>query len=100
MLSKLAAAHRVMHHMAVRAHPHGAVFGVDVGRHGLDRHHAAPADAAGEARLVGAEQAFAHRRMNAVGADHDIGLDGGAVGEARRGVPRAAFDADAAGAEA
>ena len=38
--------------------------------------------------------------MNAVGADHDIGLDGAAVGKARRGGTRAAFDADAAGAEA
>ena len=94
--------HAVVHDMAVRPHPHRAVRGVDVGRHRFDRRHAAPADAAGEARRIGAEQAFAHRRMNAVGADHDIGLDRAAVGKLRGGRPLAVVarvDADAAFAE-
>ncbi len=91
--------HAVVHDMAVRAHPHGAVGGVDIARQRFDRRHAAPADAAGKARRVGAEQRFAHHGMDAVGADHDIGLDRAAVGKARHRAALAGLDAAAALAE-
>ena len=78
--------------MAVRPHPHRAVGDINVARHRVRRRHAAPADAAGEARHIGAEQTVAHHRVNAVGADHDVGLDLAAVGKARYGVLGAALD--------
>ena len=91
-VEEFAAPHRVMHDMAVRAHPHRAVDDINVARHRVGRRHAAPADAAGEARHVGAEQTVAHHRMDAVGADHDVGLDLAAVGKARHRVAGAALD--------
>ena len=97
-VEKFTAAHGVVHDVAVWAHPHGAVRRVDIARHGLGRCHAAPADAAGEVRRGGAEQAFPHHRMNTVGADDDVGLDRIAVGKACDRSAVTAFDRDAAAA--
>ena len=91
-VEEFAAPDGIVHHMAVRPHPHRAVGDINVARHRVRRRHAAPADAAGEARYIGAEQTVAHHRMNAVGADHDVGLDLAAVGKARHGVLGAALD--------
>ena len=66
----LAAPHRIVQHMAVRPEPVGALHLREMRRQLRHRHQAAPGDAAGELRLVGAEQAGAHLGMDAVGADH------------------------------
>ena len=99
-VEEFAAPHRVMHDVAVGAHPHRAVHYINVARHRVRRRHAAPADAAGKARHVGAEQAPSHNGVDAVGADHDVGLDLAAVGKARHGVAGAALDRDGAQAGA
>src|SRR6266545_7871083 len=65
----------------------------------LSGRHAAPADTAGESRRVRAEQALSHNRMNAVGADDDVGLDLAAVGKTRHGAAIALFGGDAAGSK-
>src|SRR5215470_5674988 len=73
----------VVHDMAVRSHPVvRSDFYIEMA-YPLDRHQPAPGDAAGEPRLLGAEQQMAHTRMDAVGADHKVGLGGTAVLEAR-----------------
>ena len=74
---------RIMHDMAMRPHRIGCRRRVDAARNGAGRSHAAPADAAGKARYVAAEQAVAHDGMNAVGANDDVGLERAAVGKAR-----------------
>jgi hypothetical protein len=45
------------------------------------------------------QQALPHNRMNAVGADDDVGLDLAAVGKARHSAAIAPFDGDAAGSK-
>src|SRR5262249_61200659 len=69
------------------------------GRHRVSGREAAPENTAGEWRPGGAEQPLAHNRMNAVGADDDIGLDPAAVGKARPPAAIAPFDGDAAGSK-
>src|SRR5262249_2639914 len=59
--------------------------------------HSAPTNTTGESWRVRAEQGLPHNRMNAVGADNDVGLDLGAVGKARHPAPIALLDGDAAG---
>src|SRR5207247_2554178 len=58
--------------------------GSDARRHAFDRHDAAPGHLLREARGLRAEQAFAYRRVDAVGADDDVGLDRVAIRESRR----------------
>src|SRR6185437_3063317 len=50
--------------------------------HGVAADHAAITDLAGEGGIVGTEQRRAHARVDAVGADDDVGLDLRAVLEA------------------
>src|SRR5262244_863837 len=77
------ASYGVVNDMTMRSHPHRAFRDGNVARHRASGRHAAPADTAGESRRVRAEQALSHNRMNAVGADDDVGLDLGTVGKAR-----------------
>ena len=98
-IDEFGASYGVVHDMAMRAHPHRAFRNGNVARHLASGGHAAPADTAGESRRVRAEQAPPHNRMNAVGADDDIGLDLAAVGKARHPAAIALFDGDAAGSK-
>src|SRR5579862_538093 len=95
-VEKFAAADRIVYDMAVWPHPQRAVLDVNAGRYRISRRHSAPADTAGEARRVGAEQARADRGVNTVCADHDVGLDFAAVGKARYRNAVASLDRDAA----
>src|SRR5580698_429651 len=99
-IEQLAAAYRIVDDVTVRPEPHGAILRVDFSGHGFGRHHATPADTAGEMRRVGAEQRSAYHRMNAVGANYDVGFDRATIGEADNGRLFIAFDADAAGVKA
>jgi hypothetical protein len=98
-VDEFAAPYGVVHDMAMRAHPHRAFRNGNVARHRASGRHAAPADTAGESWRVRAEQALPHNRMNAVGADDDVGLDLAAVGKARHSAAIALFDGDAAGSK-
>src|SRR5438270_13843433 len=80
-IQQLAARHEVMHEMAARPDP-GLAAELEIGE-ALDRDEPAIGDAAGEFRRLVAEQDRAHRRMNAVGADQNVGRDPGAVVEPR-----------------
>ena len=56
---------------------------------------APPGDAAGGLRAGrGLEKAAAHQGVDAVGADQDVALYPGAVGERGRDLPRVLFDVD------
>jgi len=66
---------RVMHDMAAGADPIGADLARDRRRQTLHLDHAAPGDDAAELRLGGSEQRRAHQRMDAVGADRELGPD-------------------------
>ena len=55
-----------------------------MGRDAFDRHRAAPRELAGEHRAVGADGVLAHHRLDAVGADHEIGLPWRALFERHR----------------
>src|SRR5262245_41097507 len=72
-VDEFAAAYRVVHDMPMRAHPHRARNG-KVARQRASGRHAAPADTTGESWRIRAEQGLSHNRMNAVGADNDVGL--------------------------
>src|SRR5215510_9714738 len=76
----------VMNDMTMRSHPHRALRNGNVARHRVGGRHAAPADTAGESRRIRAEQTLSHNRVNAVGADDDIGLDLAAVAQPRYGA--------------
>ena len=91
----LAAAHRIVQHVAVRAEPVHSNHAGKMGRQLLHRDQAAPGDAAGEHRLARPEQADADLRMNAIGADHIRRLDDAAVLERRFGVSGVRGDRDA-----
>src|SRR5215813_9496034 len=98
-IDEFAASYGVVHNMAMRAHPYRAFPNGNVARHRASGRHAAPADTTSESRRVRAEQALSHNRMNAVGADDDIGLDLAAVGKAHHPTAIALFDGDAAGSK-
>ena len=72
--------HRIHHDVAVLAPPFGAVAHVEAVKQArrIDR---AIGDAAGEMRIAVAEQAGAHDRVDAVGADQRVRLRRLAVGE-------------------
>src|SRR5258707_11746307 len=72
-----AAADRIADHMAGRADPADIFVAADpdLSRYAFDRHDTAPRHLLGEAHRLHAEQAFTHRRVDAVGADDHIGLD-------------------------
>src|SRR5262245_5015237 len=92
-VDEFATSYGVVHDMAMRAHPHRAFRNGNVARHRASGRHPAPADTAGESRRVRAEQALSHNRMNAIGADDDVGLDRAAVRKAHRPAVIALFDA-------
>src|SRR4029453_18896836 len=98
-VDEFATSHGVVNDMTMWSHPHRAFRNANVAGQRASVRHAAPADTAGESRRVRAEQALSHNRMNAVGADDDVGLDLAAVGEARYGAAIAFLDGDAAGAK-
>src|SRR5262245_46758097 len=98
-VNEFAPSYGVVHDMAMRAYQHRAFRNCNVARHRASGRHAAPADTAGESRRVGAEQALSHNRMNAVGADDDVGLDLAAVGKAHHPAAITLFDGDAAGSK-
>src|SRR5215472_18387639 len=98
-VNEFAPSYGVVHDMAMRAYPHRAFRNCNVARHRASGRHAAPADTTGESRRVRAEQALSHNRMNAIGADDDVGLDLAAVGKARHPAAIALFDGDAAGSK-
>src|SRR5262249_49634655 len=78
-----AARDEVMHQMAAWPEPRlVAALETEFGD-ALRRDQSAIRDAAGKLRVLSAEQQLAHRGMDAVGADKNVGLDNGAVGEAR-----------------
>src|SRR5262245_1243946 len=95
-IDEFATSYGVMNDMTMWSHPHRAFRNGNVARHRASGCHAAPADTASESRHVRPEQALSHNRMNAVGADDDIGLDLAAVGKARHPAAIALFDGDAA----
>src|SRR5437660_708270 len=99
-VDEFATSYGVVHDMAMRAHPHRAFRNGNVARHRASARHPAPADTAGESRRVRAEQALSHNRMNAIGADDDVGLDLAAVRKAHYPAAIALFDGDAAGSKA
>jgi len=99
-VDEFATSYGVVHDMAMRAHPHRAFRNGNVARHRASGRHPAPADTAGESRRVRAEQALSHNRMNAIGADDDVGLDLAAVRKAHHPAAIALFDGDAAGSKA
>src|SRR6516225_2371094 len=98
-VDELAASYWVVHDMAMRAHPHRAFRNGNVARHRAGRRHAAPADTPSKSRRVRAEQAPSHNRMNAVGADDNVGFDIAAVGQSCHSTAIASFDADAVGSK-
>jgi hypothetical protein len=80
-IQQLAARHEIMHE--VRAGPDpglAAELEVEI-EEALDRHQPAIGDAAGKSWRLFAEQVGAHCRMDAVGADQDVGRDALAVVE-------------------
>ena len=88
--------HVVMHDAAARPHPVERVGWDESGRQTVGRGLAAPADHAREARLAGPQQAIAHHRVDAVGADDRVEFFFGSAGEAQRtgvGVDARALDA-------
>ncbi len=94
-------ADRIMHDMPVRPPPglHLLRKGGVGQRIAVDK--AAPADAPGKARFGLSEHTVAHRRMNAVGADHDVRFDFPTVGKSgeRDAVPRLRACAGSVGVE-
>src|SRR6516162_4400795 len=98
-IDEFAATYRVVHDMAMRAHPHRAFPNGNVAWHRASGRHPAPTDTAGESRRVRTEQALSHNRMNAVGANDDVGLDLAAVGKAHHPAAITLFDRDAAGSK-
>ncbi|SOY41554.1 hypothetical protein CBM2586_A11144 [Cupriavidus phytorum] len=72
----------VDHHVAVIGPPLGAAL-VREALDARDREHRAVRDVAGVLGRLGAQQGLADARVDAVGADHDIGLFDRAVGEAQ-----------------
>src|SRR5262245_25969106 len=98
-VDEFATSYGVVNDMTMGSHPQRAFRSGNVARHRASGGHAAPADTAGEPRRVRAEHALSHNRMNAVGADDDIGLDLAAVGQPRHGAAIAFCDGDAAGSK-
>jgi hypothetical protein len=98
-VDEFATPYRVVHNMAMRAHPHRTFRNCNVARHRASGRHAAPADTAGEPWRARAEQALSHNRMYTVGTDDDVRLDLAAVGKVRHPAAIALFDGDAAGSE-
>src|SRR5262249_28920941 len=98
-IDEFAASYGVVHDMAMWAHPHRAFRNGNVARYSASGRHAAPADTAGESRRVRAEQTLPHNRMNAAGANDDVGLDLPAVGKAHHAAAITLFDRDAAGSK-
>src|SRR5262252_6618672 len=98
-IDEFATSYGVVNDMTMWSHPHRAFRNGNVARHRASGRHAAPADTASESRRVRAEQALAHNRMNAVGADDDIGLDLAAVGKTRHPAAITHFDGDTAGSK-
>src|SRR5262245_32085234 len=98
-IDEFATSDGVMNDMTMWSHPHRAFRNGNVARHRASGRHATPADTAGESGRVRAEQAPPHNRMNAVGADDDVGLDLAAVGKARHPAAITLFDGDAAGSK-
>src|ERR1700751_1959561 len=96
-VDEFAAAHRVVHDMPMRAHPHRAFRNGNVARQRASGRHAAPTDTTGESWRVRAEQGLPHNGMNAVDADNDVGLDLAAIGKARPPAAIALLNGDAAG---
>src|SRR4029078_3116452 len=74
---KVAAADRIADHMTGWPDPADIFVAADpdLSRYVFDRHDAAPCHLLGKAHQLHAEKAFAHRRVDAVGADDHIGLD-------------------------
>src|SRR6516165_6564978 len=99
-VDKFTASYGVVHDMAMRAHPHRAFCDGDVARDCISRRHAAPADTPSKSWRVWAEQALSNNRMNAVGADDDVGLDLAALGKPHHSAAVTSFDGDAAGSQA
>src|SRR2546430_15451134 len=99
-VDEFATSYGVVHDMAMRAHPHRAFRNGNVARHRASGRHPAPADTAGESRRVRAEQALSHNRMNAIGADDDVGLDLAAARKAHYPAAIAPFAGDPAGSKA
>ena len=79
--------------MAVRSPPRDHLAGEGGVGERFAGHEAAPADATREPRFDMTENAVADRRMNSIRADHDIRVDGGAVGEMRDRGAGAGFGA-------
>ncbi len=98
-VDELTAAHGIDNDGAMGAEPRSAVHRRQTARDGVDRDEAAPADLAGEARRVRAEEACSHGGVDAVGADNDVGLDIATVVEMRDGAVGHVLDAGAARAE-
>ena len=73
-----------MQHVPVGTEPVGCEKLRQVRRQPAHRHEAAPGDAAGKFGRIGAEQALAHLRVDAVGADDERAFCGFPAGEARR----------------
>src|SRR5262249_52457862 len=99
-VDEFAASYGIVHDVTMWDHPHRAFRDGHVAWPGASRRHATPADTAGEPRRVGAEQVLSDNRMNAIGADDDVGLDLAAVGKARHRAAIACFNRDAASSEA
>src|SRR5262249_9031066 len=91
----LAAAHRIVQHVAARTEPVRSDHPSKTGRQLLHRDQAAPGDAGGEYRLARPEQADADLGMNTIGADQIRRLDGAAVLEHRFDVSAVGDDRDA-----
>src|SRR5262245_31857579 len=72
-VDEFAASYGIVHDMTMWAHPHRAFRDGHVAWQRASRRHATPADTAGEPRRVGAEQVLSDNRMNAIGADDDVG---------------------------
>src|SRR5215469_6889729 len=99
-VDELAAPNSVIDNRAVWPEPE-TLIGLEPPRGQFrDRDDAAVADLPGELRRIGAEQARANGRMDAVGAEDDIGFDLGAIGEPRRSAVVAGRDCLAPCAEA
>src|SRR5262249_27194426 len=98
-IDEFATSYGVVNDMTMWSHPHRAFRNGNVARHRVSGRQAAQEDTAGESRHVRAKQSLAHNRMNAAGADDDIGLDLAAVGKARHPAAIAPFDGDAAGSK-
>jgi hypothetical protein len=83
-VDEFTASDRVVHDVAMWAHPHCAVRNRNVSRHSIGLRHATPANATRKPRSIKSTHAVPHDRMDSIGTNYDVSLDLAAVSKARQ----------------